>query len=88
MTDHTCNGGCQRCVPELDISYWMHKHMVASEQAETYRQILTNIVAHFPDTPAMQWLGNPYIETHSTPAPHFLLRSLQQARTLIHDDIA
>jgi hypothetical protein len=36
MTDHTCNGGCPRCVPELSADYWRQR---AHKAEETARQL-------------------------------------------------
>ena len=58
---------------------------MAKQQNLSYRDALRRILSHFPERPAMQWNGNPYVETTQEPRPHDLLDAIQDARRLLTD---
>ena len=60
-------------------------YQIVSHQSDTYRDLLIRILAHFPQRPAINWNGNPYIETTHRPRPNDLLDAIQDARTLLTD---
>lgn len=82
-TDHTCNGGCHRCMSELDISYWMHRHQIAERKADTYRELLQRIVSAMPELPTVHYFAEAHVQVL---ALHDFLTAVHDARRMITDE--